>query len=351
MTRTKNCKNFFFQSRALSTLKTKPNLSTRQAVRQGLGVQGRPNQATVLTKNIASNHQLLRPTALRLSRRCLVCPPPNPPKSAASKLKQFLIIGMNRTPSESIEKSIGGEIHRKPLYFKLVEIPEETSPPHDIFGKAVERKMRLDLEKTKELMRKEGLVFDNSAAKGWLGELAVCVWESFFGNPHSTITINGKSYKPQEATQKVWNPKAAGKGESSDVLIKEEKYSVSFDQEESTLYTHKSSVEVKNRPSDFENSSQVAGENRSLGAAEKAKHVKGKEASSEEVDTSFGPTLVERTKQNVAILSPHSDVTSRTTSRESSVFFDQTNYTMDKESVAAMEKAAQILSTSSDYDQ
>ena len=257
---------------------------------------------------------------------------------------------MNRSSSETTQKTAGGEIHRKPVYFKIVETFEGEEPPQDIFGREVERKMRLDLEKTKELMRQEGLVFDNSAAKGWLGELAVCVWESFFGSPHSTITINGKNYKPEEATQKVWNPKAAGKGESSDVSIKEEKYSVSFDQEESTFYTHKTSVEVKNRPSDFENSSQVAGENRSLASAEKAKHVKGKEASSEEVDTSFGPTLVERTKQNVVILSPHSDVTARTTSKESSVFFDQTNYTMNKESLAAMEEAAQILSTSSDDD-
>lgn len=258
---------------------------------------------------------------------------------------------MNRTPLETTQKGVGGEIHRKPVYFRIVETLEGEEMPQDIFGKEVERKMRLDLEKTKELMRQQGLVFDDSAAKGWFGELAACVWESFFGSPDSTITINGRSYKPQEAAQKVWNPKAAGKGENPDISIKEEKYSVSFDQEEPILYTHKSSVEVKNRPSDFENSSQIAGENRSLASAEKAKHVKGKEASIEEVDTSFGPTLVERTKQNVVILSPHSDVIPRTTSKESSVFFDQTNYAMDKESLAAMEEAAQILSTSSDDDQ
>ena len=228
---------------------------------------------------------------------------------------------MNRAPSETTQRGAGGETHRKPVYFKIVETLEGEEPPQDIFGREVERKMRLDLEKTKELMRQEGLVFDNSAAKGWLGELAVCVWESFFGNPHSIIRLNGKDYKPEEATQKVWNPKAAGKGKNPDVSIKDEKFSVSFDQEESTLYIHKINLEVKNRPSDFENSSQIAGENRSLTSAEKAKHVKGKEASSEEVDTSFGTTLVETTKQNVVILSPHSDVTARATSKESSVFF------------------------------
>ena len=258
---------------------------------------------------------------------------------------------MNRTPLETTQKASGGETHRKPVYFKIVETLEGEESSQDIFGREVERKMRLDLEKTKELMRQEGLVFDNSAAKGWLGELAACVWESFFGNPHSIICLNGKDYKLDEAVKQVWNPKAAGKGKKPDVSIKEEKFSISFDQEESTLYIYKINLEVKNRPSDFENSSRIAGENRSLASAEKAKHVKGKKASSEEVDTSFGPTLVERTKQNVVILSPHSDVTPRTTSKGSSVFFDQNNYTMDKESVAAMEEAAQILSTSSDDDQ
>ena len=59
MKNTKNTKFFFLGSRALSTLKTKSNLSTRQAVRHGLAVQGTANQATVLTKTIASNRQLV----------------------------------------------------------------------------------------------------------------------------------------------------------------------------------------------------------------------------------------------------------------------------------------------------
>ena len=108
---------------------------------------------------------------------------------------------------------------------------------------------------------------------------------------------------------------------------------------------------MKNRPSDFKNSSQVAGENKSLASAEKAKHVKGKTASSEEVDITFGLTLVEKTKENIVILSSHSDIAARTTSKESSIFFDQNNYIMDKESRVAMEEAAEILSTSSSDDQ
>ena len=110
-----------------------------------------------------------------LTRRWLVCPPPNPPKSAVDKIKKFLVIGMNRAPLETTQKTACGEIHRKPVYFKIVETPQGSGLPQDIFGKEVERKMRLDLEKTKELMREEGLVFDDSAAKGWLGELSVCV--------------------------------------------------------------------------------------------------------------------------------------------------------------------------------
>ena len=55
----KNTKIFFLGLRAFSTLKTRSNLSTRQAVRHGLAVQGTANQATVLTKTIASNRQLV----------------------------------------------------------------------------------------------------------------------------------------------------------------------------------------------------------------------------------------------------------------------------------------------------
>ena len=55
----KNPKIYFIGSRAFSTLKTKSNLSIRQAVRHGLAVQGTVNQATVLTKTIASNRQLV----------------------------------------------------------------------------------------------------------------------------------------------------------------------------------------------------------------------------------------------------------------------------------------------------
>ena len=254
---------------------------------------------------------------------------------------------MNRTPSETIQKAVGGEIHRKPVYFKVVEAPQGQELPEDIFGREVERKMRLDLEKTQELMRENGVVFDNNGAKGWIGELAACAWESFFGNPCSIITLNGKNYKPDEAVKQVWNPKAAGKGEESDLSIKEEKFSVSFDHQELTLFTHKTSLEVKNRPSDFKNSSQVSGENKSLASAEKAKHVKCKTASSEDVEISFGLTLVEKTKENVVVLSPHSDIAPKTASKESSIFFDQNSYTMNKESKAAMEEAAEILSTSS----
>ena len=73
---------------------------------------------------------------------------------------------MNRSPWESIEKTAGGEIHRKPVYFKIVETPQGAELPQDIFGKDVERKMQLDQEKTQELMRQKGIVLDSNGAKG-----------------------------------------------------------------------------------------------------------------------------------------------------------------------------------------
>ena len=149
---------------------------------------------------------------------------------------------------------------------------------------------------------------------------------------------------PAEAVNDVWSPKKNEKGEQPDIVVQEHSYSVSPDQSEYLLVTSEQGIESKNRPGDYKNRSKTAGDNKSVSAAEKAKHTKGKSQYSEKTTFISGAEIVEKQKQDVSNISYPSDIPPKTGLKDSSLFHDQTTYDLDEESTQVMDEAINYLS-------
>ena len=241
-------------------------------------------------------------------------------------------------------KEGGGHFAKIETRMKIILEDQPNPVFNDPFVREIANKARVDLDHIKYLIEHYGFRFDKNSSKGWLGELFSCVDKLFFSPPGTRVTVGGKDMSPAEAVNDVWHPKKNEKGEQPDIVVQGHSYSVSPDQNDSLLVTFEQGIESKNRFGDYTTGSKTAGDNKSVSAAERAKHAQDNSAYSEETTFVSGGQITKKQKQDVSNVSYPSDVSPKTGPKDSPLFHDQTTYDLDEESTQAMDEAINYLS-------
>ena len=112
-----------------------------------------------------------------------------------------------------------------------------------------------------EIVAKE-FKFNFVTARAWLMEYIKYSRHQQEGQ--KIALFQGKMKPMGEVLNSVWDPRAAGKGLHPDVSVVQHDFHVSPDQQTATLLTKQQDSEMKARFSDFKNSSQEAGANKSF---------------------------------------------------------------------------------------
>ena len=195
-----------------------------------------------------------------------------------------------------------------------------------------------------------GFKFNFVTARAWLMEYIK--HSRHYQEGERTALFQGDLKPLGEMLNKVWDPRAAGKGLYPDVSVVQHDFHVSPDRQTATLLTKQQDSEMKARSSDFKNSSQEAGANKSFKQADKSFWVNQQPVRKNEVEEEYDPklnvTFLNEHTTEAEILAPQTNIFSKTEIKGTEQYTHDILLDTSSESVEALDTAALLISNADD---
>ena len=189
-----------------------------------------------------------------------------------------------------------------------------------------------------------GFKFNFVTARAWLMEY---IKHSRHYQEGERIALFQGELKPlSEMLNMVWDPRAAGKGLHPDVSVVQHDFHISPDQQTATLLTKQQDSEMKARSSDFKNSSQEAGANKSFKQADSSLWVNQqpiRKNEVEEIHNNSGDKLLKSHITEAEILAPQTYISSKTEIKGTEKYTHDILLDTSSESAEALDTAALLI--------
>ena len=263
--------------------------------------------------------------------------------SAATK--GILKATFSRLPLDAIKQKSKTLGYQKKMPFKveIVDKIDKASPQED----SIITYVNLDWAHN-EIVTK-GFKFNFVTARAWLMEYIK--HSRHYQEGERTALFQGELKPLSEMLNMVWDPRAAGKGSYPDVSVVQHDFHVSPDQQTATLLTKQQDSEMKARFSDFKNSSQEAGANKSFKQADKRLWVSQQPEKKNEVIKTYDNSGDEFLKSHVTeaeVLAPQTSISSKTEIKGTEKYTHDILLDTSSESVEALDTAALLISNADD---
>ena len=207
----------------------------------------------------------------------------------------------------------------------------------------------VDLDWAHNEIVSNGFKFNFVTARAWLMEYIKYSRHQQEGQ--KTTLFQGKIKPMDEVLNSVWDPRVAGKGLYPDVSIIQHDYHVSSDQQSFLFKNTQQDSEMKARSSDFKNSSQEAGANKSLKEAEKSAWINQQPVRKNQIEKTyddFGNEFLTEHTTEAEILAPQTPVTPKTELKETEKYTHETLLDSNFQSSEAIDKAALLITNVDD---
>lgn len=194
-----------------------------------------------------------------------------------------------------------------------------------------------------------GFKFNFVTARAWLMEYIKYSRHQQEGQ--KTALFQGKMKPMGEVLNTVWDPRAAGKGLHPDVSVVQHDFHISPDQQTAILLTKQQDSEMKARSSDFKNSSQEAGANKSFKQADKSFWANQQPVRKNEVEKTYDNLGNEFLKSHITeaeILAPQTDILTKTEIKGTEKYTHDILLDTSSESAEALDTAALLISNADD---
>ena len=195
----------------------------------------------------------------------------------------------------------------------------------------------------------KGFKFNFITARAWLMEYIK--HSRHYQEGERTALFQGELKPLSETLNTVWDPRAAGKGLHPDVSVIQHDFHISPYQQTAILLTKQQDSEMKARSSDFKNSSQEAGANKSFKQADKNFWINQQpEKKNEVIKTydNFGDEFLESHVTEAEVLAPQTTILPKTEIKGTEKYTHDILLDTGSESVEALDTAALLISNADD---
>lgn len=195
----------------------------------------------------------------------------------------------------------------------------------------------------------KGFKFNFVTARAWLMEYIKHSRHCQEGE--RTALFQGKMKPMGEVLNSVWDPRAVGKGLHPDVSVVQHDFHISSDQQTATLLTKQQDSEMKARSSDFKNSSQEAGANKSFKQADKSFWINQQPEKKNEVIKTYnnsGDEFLESHVTEAEVLALQTTISPKTEIKGTEKCTHDILLDTSSESAEALDTAALLISNADD---
>ena len=194
-----------------------------------------------------------------------------------------------------------------------------------------------------------GFKFNFVTARAWLMEYIK--HSRHYQEGEKIALFQGKMKPMGEVLNSVWDPRVAGKGLYPDVSVVQHDFHISADQQTTTLLIKQQDSEMKARFSDFKNSSQEAGANKSFKQADSSLWVNQQSVRKnevEEIHNNSGDKFLKSHITEVEILALQTDISPKTEIKGTEKYTHDILLDTSSESAEALDTAALLISNADD---
>lgn len=263
----------------------------------------------------------------------------------SASTKGILKITFPRLPLNAIKqknKTLGYQ-KKIPLKVEIVDKIDKESDQEDSITTYV------NLDWAHNEIVSSGFKFNFVTARAWLMEYIKYSRHQQEGQ--KIALFQGKMKPMDEVLNSVWDPRAAGKGLHPDVSVVQHDFHISPDQQTVTLLTKQQDSEMKARSSDFKNSSQEAGANKSFKQADSSLWVNQQPEKKNEVIKTYnnsGDEFLESHVTEAEVLAPQTTILSKTEIKGTEKYTHDVLLDTSSESAEALDTAALLITNVDD---